>query len=193
MLTSPSARPSSTDFNFFSGSKPITPPSSLVTETTRFVPRRAPSSLALNRCHDLTQNIASSNSLPHANPVSKQKRKLASSDALPSQLKRLRTTDPPQKRSSSATPSRGSSRPRTLAPSPEPIYRSSRSHSMLTCPHADSPTPRQYWIEEGGEPGRQFISSELVVKSVMRSYKACLYFHFLLLGLRIQILVHIRF
>ncbi|EAU93345.2 histone-lysine N-methyltransferase [Coprinopsis cinerea okayama7 len=65
-----------------------------------------------------------------------------------------------------------SSRPRSLAPS---IYRNSRSRSTSAFPSSDSETPifkRQWRTDESGDPGSNHLSSEDVVKKLMKSYKA---------------------
>ena len=75
-------------------------------------------------------------------------------------------------RASSATPSRYSSlSSRTLQ-----LTRSSssRSRSTSVLPHAatesDPMPPREVWITENGRPGPGFLSSESVVKELMRTY-----------------------
>jgi H3 lysine-79-specific histone-lysine N-methyltransferase len=170
MLTSLSTLSSSAKLNSFS-SKSVASSSSPVAVSTRPITQQThQTSLARNHTDVPRNSVLCGSSTPIHLAVTK-KRKPVSSSALPRGAKRLRTTDPLQKRLSS-TPSRGSSRQRTLAPSPEPIYRSSRLNSVSSFHGASSPIPRQYWIEEDGVPGPRCLSSEEVVKSIMRSYKA---------------------
>ena len=71
--------------------------------------------------------------------------------------------------------SRTHSRQQTLAPSPEPIYRSSRSRSTSCFPSAsDFPIQRRRWcVDDDGTPGPRHLSSEMVVKKLMKTYKGC--------------------
>lgn len=79
--------------------------------------------------------------------------------------------------SSTRVSSRSSSRQNVLAPSPEPIYRSdrSRSTSLFSVHDLDTQTTvfkRRWRTEEGGDPGDDFLSSEVIVRRLMKSYKA---------------------
>ncbi|KAK2462119.1 hypothetical protein APHAL10511_006582 [Amanita phalloides] len=70
--------------------------------------------------------------------------------------------------------SRAESRQQTLAPSPEPVYRSSRSRSTSSFPCAviDFPIQRRRWcVDDDGTPGPKHLSSEMVVKKLMKTYK----------------------
>ncbi|KAF8624900.1 hypothetical protein AX15_005768 [Amanita polypyramis BW_CC] len=70
--------------------------------------------------------------------------------------------------------SRAHSRQQTLAPSPEPIYRSSRSRSTSAYPptNTDLPFQRRRWcVDDDGTPGPRHVSSEMVVKRLMKTYK----------------------
>ncbi len=72
--------------------------------------------------------------------------------------------------------SRTHSRQQTLAPSPEPIYRSSRSRSTSCFPSTsnDIPIQRRRWcVDDDGTPGPRHLSSEMVVKKLMKTYKGC--------------------
>lgn len=71
--------------------------------------------------------------------------------------------------------SRTQSRQQTLAPSPEPIYRSSRSRSTSCFPStSDFPIQRRRWcVDDDGTPGPRHLSSEMVVKKLMKTYKGC--------------------
>lgn len=104
--------------------------------------------------------------------------------APPRAVKRLRavwkkektTKRKPSKSSIKTTSSRQSTRP----PSPEPLFRSSVSRSTSEFPLYDdeSPTPRRaqqrvWYTQEHGIPGDEHLSSEMVVKRLMKSYKAC--------------------
>ena len=71
--------------------------------------------------------------------------------------------------------SRTHSRQQTLAPSPEPIYRSSRSRSTSCFPSIrDFQFQRRRWcVDDDGTPGPRHLSSETVVKRLMKTYKGC--------------------
>jgi [histone H3]-lysine79 N-trimethyltransferase len=160
MLSSPSARPTGTDLSFFSSSrnsKDLASTTTNVTTRVTNIPAKAVQA---------TTNVAT------------RKRKSYSEDvALPKSVKRLRpsplgassATQKPRGRSSSAR----ASTPSTRLSSPEPIYRSSRSRSTSVFPSTPKKINRRCWIEEDGNPGAGFISSELVVKGLMRGYKQC--------------------
>ncbi|KAK1231301.1 Nucleosomal histone H3-Lys79 methylase [Marasmius sp. AFHP31] len=60
-------------------------------------------------------------------------------------------------------------------PAPPPIYRSSRSRSTSSFASATVHTPRRWGCEENGDPGPSHVSPEVVVRRLMKSYKA--YFH----------------
>ncbi|KAJ6577112.1 S-adenosyl-L-methionine-dependent methyltransferase, partial [Mycena sp. CBHHK59/15] len=97
---------------------------------------------------------------------------------LPREVKRLRG-DKPHKRvvSASKLPSRASSQQKTLPPSPEPIYRSSRSRSTsyFTPIESESPVIRRQWFTDedaGADPAH--FSSEKAVAMLLRTY--CAYF-----------------
>lgn len=103
---------------------------------------------------------------------------------LPREVKRLRASPNKQKApgrkssSSSKNSSRAASRQNTLPPSPEPIYRSSRSRSTSLFPTSETETPkttkhRRWFTDEDGTPGESHLSSEMVVKRLMKSYKSC--------------------
>ncbi|KAJ7480031.1 histone-lysine N-methyltransferase, partial [Mycena galericulata] len=125
---------------------------------------------------------------PTSSPVSSppRKRKSASLEsaadselALPREVKRLRG-DKPRKRAVS-TPKlapRASSQQKTLPPSPEPIYRSSRSRSTSHfTPGGENETPvlrRSWFTEEDGGPDPAHFSSEKAVAMLLRTY--CAYF-----------------
>ncbi|KAJ3514934.1 hypothetical protein NLJ89_g2077 [Agrocybe chaxingu] len=95
-------------------------------------------------------------------------------------VKRLRTTSnkekgPKRKTGTSKNSSRANSRQCSLPPSPEPIYRKSRSRSTSRFPAGDSDGPvilRRWRTDEDGTPGDSVLSSEMVVKKLMKSYKA---------------------
>ncbi|KAJ7451115.1 histone-lysine N-methyltransferase [Mycena latifolia] len=101
-----------------------------------------------------------------------------SGSALPREVKRLRG-DKPRKRATS-TPklaSRASSQQKTLPPSPEPIYRTSRSRSasQFTSNESDIPVIRRCWAsDEDGGPDPAHFSSEKAVAMLLRTY--CAYF-----------------
>jgi H3 lysine-79-specific histone-lysine N-methyltransferase len=101
-----------------------------------------------------------------------------SSSELPPAVKRLRTNAPKEKvsrrnPSSSKNSSRASSH---RLSSPEPIYRSDRSRSISLLHSNDSVanfSSRRWVTDELGTPGENRLSSEAVVKQLMKSYKAC--------------------
>ncbi|TFK76629.1 hypothetical protein BDN72DRAFT_1035 [Pluteus cervinus] len=193
MLSSPTARPASTDLGFFSpskSSKPVASTSSKVVVTTRISrkpvqpPKRTPPQTKPST------PVQSTSSSPLSSPLSSPPRKRKSppastpsesSAALPREVKRLRTASAkqkPRKRASAASSkasSRASSRQRTLASSPEPLYRIDRSRSASLFPLSDPepPIPVRRWItEEDGTPGPHHFSSEMVVTRLVKSYKA---------------------
>ncbi|KAF4605662.1 Nucleosomal histone H3-Lys79 methylase [Pleurotus pulmonarius] len=173
-MISSSARPSGSDLAFFSSSKaksskPVTP--SVVVTTRRRLATRTPTLTTQPPAHvaEVTTTILSSNM---------KKRKAPSTAKAPDgpsslSVKRLKTEEQPRKRASSSSKasSRASSRQNTLPPSPEPIYRSSRSRSTSTFPHDEERASARQWVTaEEGTPGPAFWSSEAVVKRLMRTY-----------------------
>ena len=151
MLSSPSAR-SSSDLSFFSPSKVsksgASTPSPVVV-TTRLAKRPVPTAGP----SDVPREV-------------KRHRTASAKEAL---SKRKSNT-------SSKNPSRATSRQRTLPPSPEPIYRSSRSRSTSLFPGPEPETDthqRQWRSDDNGIPGEAHLSSEMVVKRLMKSYKSC--------------------
>lgn len=190
LSTTTTTLPSSSDLSFFSSSKvsnAVASSSSSVVVKTRITYRPAPpskqqSTPVLNPPPTLTISPTSS---PLSSPQSHQKRKSPPQSALPREVKRLRASafnsDRPRKRHSNVSSkrtSRGSSPEGELPPSPEPIYRSSRSRSTSLFPATEDEAPilNRSWITpEEGDPGSWHLSSEMVVKRLMRSYKACGY------------------
>ncbi|KAF8887704.1 S-adenosyl-L-methionine-dependent methyltransferase [Infundibulicybe gibba] len=190
MLTSSAPRSASSDLAFFSSSKvsnSVASTSSNVVVTTRVARRpanqqsrsapatRAPSSSSSPLSSPLTSD--------HSPPRKRKTQTVGSSSALPRDVKRLRAdpeaeyTDKPRKRiyNSSKNSSRASSRQCTQPPSPEPIYRSSRSRSTSLFPGLDTETPitpRRWCTDKDGAPGKRHLSSEMVVKRLMKSYKS---------------------
>lgn len=84
-----------------------------------------------------------------------------------------------KKRATSSIPSsRQSSRPRTVASSPDPEYSASRSRSVSSFPSVETPILRPCWIDEDGTPGHGFISNEDVVRKLIENdrnyYKGCM-------------------
>jgi len=184
-----SAPCSSSDLTFFSpskstksGSTPITP----VTVTTRLTRRAFPSQ---SRSCTTSSSAPSARSSPVSNPPLKHPRKRkfiypevpsipVSSSELPPAVKRLRTNAPKEKvsgrnSSSSKNSSRASSH---RLSSPEPIYRSDRSRSISLLHSNDSVanfSSRRWVTDELGTPGENHLSSEAVVKQLIKTYKAC--------------------
>jgi H3 lysine-79-specific histone-lysine N-methyltransferase len=195
MLSSPSR--SSTDLDFFSPSKlPQSGASttSTVVVTTRYA--RRPVALphrTSSASPPSSSPYSSLSSSPATSPsIAPKKRKSLPAglspggSELPRDVKRLRTASTNQKptkrktKSSCQSSSRASSRPRTLPSSPEPIYRSSRSRSTSTFNLQETGTAarkRRWCTDEDGAPGPNHLSSEMVVKKLMKSYKACEFPH----------------
>ncbi|KAF5377175.1 hypothetical protein D9615_006438 [Tricholomella constricta] len=188
MLSTPPPRPSSSDLGFFSSSKipnAVASSSSSVVVKTRITHRPPPPQ---HRSSSASRPQSSSASSPYSSPLSsppstkKRKSSPTTIAELPREVKRLRP--PAQKKiarprkhsstTSSRYASRASSRQESHPPSPEPIYRSSRSRSTSLFPGLDDdgPTQPRTWITpEDGEPGPLHLSSEMVVKRLMKSYK----------------------
>ncbi|KAF8198985.1 histone-lysine N-methyltransferase [Pholiota molesta] len=196
MLSTPPTR-SASDHSFFSSSKiskqgasatspvhvttrltcvPIVQRSSSSTTSSQSMPASSspPSSL------DLSLSSASSNGLKKRK--SRPPELSTGLSDLPRDVKRLRASPNKQKaparksNSSSKNSSRAASRHNTLPPSPEPIYRSSRSRSTSLFPASETETPktkkhRRWATDEDGTPGESHLSSEMVVKRLMKSYK----------------------
>ncbi|KAI0962913.1 hypothetical protein AcW1_000145 [Taiwanofungus camphoratus] len=187
-MFTPTAAPRhlSSDPSFFSkskSSKPGASNTSPVTVTTRVVTvQRAPDPRPDVTARSATP--ASSSSTPGLEPA--KKRKLAQSEARSTNAKRQRVSSSnaspanealAKSRGSSSTPSSrssGSSRQDSLSRSPMPLKRSlesrSRSTSVFDVPEASE--PRECWIEEDGRPGPGFLTSEVVVRDLMKTYKA---------------------
>ncbi|KAG5638184.1 hypothetical protein H0H81_001386 [Sphagnurus paluster] len=186
MLSTPPPRPSSSDLAFFSsskGSNAVASSSSSVVVKTRITHRPAPQHRP--SASSLPQSTSTpSQPSPQSNPPSPKKRK---SSPLPEvepsrDVKRLRgeaTKKSGRSRQNLSVPSskqssRASSVQESLPPSPQPIYRSrSRSTSLFPGVDDDAPVQPRTWItSEDGEPGPTHLSSEMVVKRLMKSYKA---------------------
>jgi len=197
MLSFPPKR-ATTDIEFFSTSKiPRSGASSTssVVVTTRLtrrpasaIPQRSSTTLnhlVLPSISPTSTHTSSPISSPPCIPQKRQSQSvslsIASSD-LPREVKRLRTAPakekPPKRRpvSSSQNSSSGTSGQRTLPPSPEPIYRGSRSRSTSLFPaieNCNQIRERRWCTDEDGTPGPSHLSSEAVVKRLMKSYKSC--------------------
>lgn len=182
-----SAPRSSSDLDFFSPSrsnKPGASPISTVTVTTRLTRRPF---LSQPQSRSSTASSLSARSSPCSDPPCNfsRKRKLypeaslvsVPSSELPPAVKRLRSATPKQKPRRNSSTSKNSSRDssRRLS-SPEPIYRSDRSRSTSLFRSNDSVaglSSRQWVTDELGTPGENHLSSETVVKQLMKSYRAC--------------------
>lgn len=191
---------SSSDLDFFSPSK-VPKSGASTTSTVVVTTRLARRPVSTPRSVDRTSSLSPPSSSPYSSltsspvtspPTPQKKRKSlpaglsAVSSDLPREVKRLRTASTNEKptrrkkKSSSQSSSRSGSRPSTLPPSPEPIYRSSRSRSTSTFNHPEEATSKRRWCtDEDGTPGPDHLSSEMVVKRLMKSYKACEFFFFL--------------
>ncbi|KAG6919463.1 hypothetical protein DXG01_005722 [Tephrocybe rancida] len=190
MFLLPQARPASSDFSFFSppkGPNAVASSSSSpdVVVSTRRIPITAPPlqhrSFSSPNPSPATSSAPSS---PLSTPPSIKKRKSSPPPEveLPREVKRLRATAPGKPGRSRKHPSAASSRHVSRAssttesrpPSPEPIYRGSRSRSVSAYPgwDDDGPVPRRNWIANtGGVPGEKHWSSEQTVRRLMKSYK----------------------
>ncbi|RXW15085.1 hypothetical protein EST38_g10773 [Candolleomyces aberdarensis] len=195
MLSTP--LPASTDHAFFSGPRGSSKGASSSTTTnvvvtTRLTRRSPPPQTAVSAKRSLPPAHPAPAPPDRSSPFSdlpsppKKRRLLPSvfssplSDVVvPSIVKRAPAPaskeQKPRKRSSrssSKASSRGSSRPAYSASSPEPISLSSRSRSTSSFPQP-SPLQRRHWrTDENGAPGEGFLSSEEVVKRLMKSYKS---------------------
>ncbi|KAJ7232841.1 S-adenosyl-L-methionine-dependent methyltransferase [Mycena haematopus] len=177
------------DTNFFSsspgGSSRVTV-APIVRTTTRVV-KQPPSS----KCSPSSSSpphgprSTASSPLSSPSPVSSppRKRKSASLGSMPDAplprgVKRLKG-DKPRKSAVSSLKlvQRASSQQKTQPPSPEPIYRSSRSRSTSHFASFETETPiiRRCWVAEGdGGPDPAHFSSEKAVAMLLRTY--CAYF-----------------
>ncbi|KAJ7102545.1 histone-lysine N-methyltransferase [Mycena belliarum] len=175
------------DHDFFSGSAhaSTSAPKVVVRRVILKPPRPPPSSSPPHATKSNTSSPLSSP--PTSSPISSpaRKRKSASmgtlSDseaALPREVKRLKAGKP-RKRAVS-TPkliSRASSQQKVLPPSPEPIYRTSRSRSVshFASSEGEIPAIRRRWAsDEDGGPDPAHFSSERAVAMLLRTY--CAYF-----------------
>ncbi|KAF9478541.1 DOT1-domain-containing protein [Pholiota conissans] len=193
MLSTPPTR-SATDLGFFSASKISQPGASTASSvhvTTRI---SRPPVQPTQRSGSVTpsQSVPNSSSPPsslgssHSSDGPKKRKSIPSepSAGLPREVKRLRASSsykqktPKRKASaSSKNSSRAASRQNSLPPSPEPIYRSSRSRSTSMFPTSETEAPkvkrnRRWFTDEDGSPGEDYLSSEKVVRRLMKSYKA---------------------
>lgn len=184
MLSTPAPRPSSSDFGFFSpskGSNSVASTSNNVVVKTRIA--RKPLHPSHSAFHSRLPLTSSPDSSPLSSPNSGKKRKSASTSPN-REPKRSRPSAPsinnPKKRASKSSQkhsSRVPSRQQTLQPSPEPIYRTSRSRSTSAF-HAyddDVPIISRNWVtdDEGILDTSSHLSSEKVVRDLHKSYKAC--------------------
>ncbi|KDQ54976.1 hypothetical protein JAAARDRAFT_134579 [Jaapia argillacea MUCL 33604] len=184
MISSAAAQSAASDFFFTKSksSKPVASSSSSVVVTTRVVavPRKVCTPTPVQVAQRSASPASSSSSLP---PTKTKKRKSPDASTSSQRLKRSRPATPlddgslslrSNYRTKSSTPSSSlpPSLPRTMAPTPEPIFRSSRSRSTSAFPSTETPVPRPCSITETGSPGPSFLSCEDVVKRLMRSYKA---------------------
>lgn len=199
MLSLPSAaRPSGSDRDFFSQSQSSTMVASSSTDviavTTRSAWKKQEAEewgTTLNlKAPSLTPS-SSSSSIPQLVKESKKRKEPENPILPPRKIKKSRS--PPiievtapqpvaprpkaRKRATSSLPSsRQSSRPRTLASSPEPDYPSSRSRSVSAFNVPETPIIRPCSIIEDGTPGPGFVSNEDVVRNLLPNYKGCTQF-----------------
>ncbi|OCH88356.1 DOT1-domain-containing protein [Obba rivulosa] len=191
MLTT---RPAATDLNFFSKSKsPNVGASSAspITVTTRVVTVQRtpnPASGALKVTARSATPVAKSRTPP---TTTAKKRKVEGAGGSATAAKRPRLES-----ATASTSSRAQSESRSRAPSVAPLLDvpvpanfaskssslrsspftaetgSSRSRSASLFPTPEPPAPRKCWTEEDGRAGDDFLSSEVIVQSLMKSYKA---------------------
>ena len=178
---------STSDLGFFSQSKTAKTGASTVsavTVTTR-VARRAidlKCDGTPNSQSHFPGNLPSSQSAPRSG--SQRKRKFLPLDTsshvspnLPRAVKRLRTSDSTQRASRGRAGSTSSRTSSHRPSSTEPIYRSDRSRSASLYPSSDSLSllcNRRWITDDDGIPGKNLESSEMVVKKLMKSYRACM-------------------
>ncbi|OSD05613.1 DOT1-domain-containing protein [Trametes coccinea BRFM310] len=177
---------SSSDHSFFSKPKYPSAAGSSTVVTTRVVavPRAGTGAPAIK----VTAQSAASSSKPSrgteaakrksddslSRVVHKKRRvspdiSTSNADTKPSQL---RTRSP---RAATSTRSSASSRQASAAPSPlAHELRGSPSTQATSVASSTAPpiAARECWIDEDGNPGRDFVSSEAVVKDLMKTYKA---------------------
>ncbi|KAG5351773.1 Histone-lysine N-methyltransferase, H3 lysine-79 specific [Termitomyces sp. T112] len=174
---------SSPDFSFFSPSKGSSrsvvssskgPSRSVVSSS------KGPSRSVVSSPPVVTKRIAHVPAPPPSwFPHIKRKSSPIPAPDLPREVKRLRAAPKRVPRKSPSVPasrssSRASSATDSRPPSPEPIYRGSRSRSASAFPGWDDQCPIQsrHWkATEDGEPGENHWSSEQIVKRLMKSYK----------------------
>ncbi|KAA1475413.1 DOT1-domain-containing protein [Dentipellis sp. KUC8613] len=189
-------------FSFFSRPKTTSLTTPRVVVTTRVVTVQrpavtpkpvAPTSAAPPKAHSVAQETPA----PKISTTKTQKRKRpaqdSDADARPSVAKRARgrvahaptpspSTDSSRSSTrerssltpgaSSASSSRASTRFRTSPPTSEALYRSSRSRSVSVLANIDQPIERDCYLNETHASEEGFMSCELVVESLMKSYKA---------------------
>lgn len=111
--------------------------------------------------------------------------KRKSTDNLVRKVAKKRRVSPPQDalaeprtRASRASPiASGSSRYSSRASSLLSVESASAPSTRATSVASVPPTPplRECWIDEHGSPGDDFLSSEVVVRRLMKGYKSCEY------------------
>lgn len=196
MLTSPSARPSGNDLDYFNNNKSgalVASTSADVYVTTRRAWREQQ---AAEFAPTLTLKATEPSltlSSPTRPPVAETKKRKEPDHLSVPVRKAKKSRSPPliqvtkpqpspqpkiKKRGASSIPSsRQSSRPRTVASSPEPESSTSRSRSVSAFPALETPILRPCWIDDDGTPGPGFISNEDVVRQLMERdknyYKGC--------------------
>ncbi|KAI0770956.1 S-adenosyl-L-methionine-dependent methyltransferase [Trametes elegans] len=161
---------SSSDRSFFSKSKYHTPGSSTVV-TTRVVPvLRSPDSRAPAPALKVTaQPRPSTKPGRKADPF---KRRNADADEYTPNKKRRVT--PEISRGVPARELRTHASSLTASPAANELVStpSTRATSVASTPPPPPPPPRECWIDEKGDPGLGFLSSEEVVRDLMKGYVA---------------------
>ncbi|EMD41366.1 hypothetical protein CERSUDRAFT_146284 [Gelatoporia subvermispora B] len=187
MLTT---RPAATDLSFFSKSKsPNVGASSAspITVTTRVVAVQRPpnpASGALKVTARSATPVAKSETPP---PTLGKKRRADVEERDLLAVKKPRLGSAPSRSQSEARSRAPSVAPPLEAPPPttasasrssrrsSPLNaeaESSRSRSASVFPIPEPPAPRKCWTEQDGQPGPGFLSSEVIVQRLIKSYKA---------------------
>jgi H3 lysine-79-specific histone-lysine N-methyltransferase len=196
MLVSSSARTMPSDLDYFNKSKPngmVASTSTDIYVTTRraWKEQQAAEFASTLTLSSFTDSAASTpSSSDSLLPVTKKRKEPDHPTLSPPKAKKSRSppvinvtkpqsTPKSKKRATSSIPSsRQSSRPRTVASSPEPEHSASRSRSVSAFPPVETPILRPCCIEEDGTPGPGFISNEDVVRKLIENdknyYKGCM-------------------
>ncbi len=180
MSSSSTSLAASTDHSFFSTLKFSSSGSStLVTTRVVAVPGPQDPRAGAPTIKVTAQEVLSSTPSRDLDALNKRK----STDGFARNTAKKRRVSPPQDeptdprtRASRTSPiasgsSRYSSRASSLLSVDSASTPSTRATSVASVPPV--PPPRECWIDEKGDPGDGFLSSEAVVRNLMRGYKRC--------------------